>query len=50
MLYMSQAVPPPIVRSSNCIYSIGYFIKPLLLPATVVEEMEHLFHYKFDKI
>ena len=33
----------------NCIYSIGYFVKPLLLPATVVEEMElclqsHFFH------
>jgi hypothetical protein len=23
----------------NCIYSIGYFVKPLLLPATVVEGM-----------
>ena len=37
---MFQAVPPPIIRSSNCIYSIGYFVKPLLLLATVVEEME----------
>ena len=24
----------------NCIYSIGYFVKPLLLPAIVVEELE----------
>ena len=24
----------------NCIYSIGYFVKPLLLSATVVEDME----------
>ena len=27
----------------NCIYSIGYFVKPLLLPATVVQELFHLF-------
>ena len=40
MLYTFQAVPPPIIRSSNCIYSIGYFVKHLLLPATIVEEME----------
>ena len=45
MLYMFQAVPPPIIGSSkNFMYSIRYFVKPLLLPATVVEEMEHLFH------
>jgi hypothetical protein len=43
MLYLFQAVPPPTTRSSNCIYSIGYFVKPFPLPATVVEEME-LFH------
>ena len=42
MLYVFQEVPPPIIRSSNCIYSIGYLLKPLLLPATVVEEMELL--------
>ena len=34
MFYMFQAVPPPIIRSS------GYFVKPFLLPTTVVEEME----------
>ena len=39
MLYMFQAVPPPIIRNSKCIYSIGYFVKALLLPATVVEEL-----------
>ena len=33
MLCMFQAVPPPIIKSSNCIYSIGYFVKTLLLPA-----------------
>ena len=31
---MLQAVPTPIIRSSNCIYSIGYFVK--LVPATFV--------------
>ena len=41
MSYMFQAVPPPIIRSSKTVrYSIGYFVKPLLLPVTVVEEME----------
>ena len=45
MLYMFQAVPPPIIRSSNCIHSIGYFVKPLLLRATVVEELESLTKY-----
>ena len=49
MLYMFQAVSPPIIRSSNCIYSIGYFVKPLLLPATVVEEMAFpLFETKYN--
>ena len=43
MLYMFQAVPPPTIRSSDCIYSIGYFVKTLPLPVTVVEEF-HLFY------
>ena len=30
-------------------YSIGYFVKPFTLPATVVEEME-LQQKKFDKV
>ena len=37
---MFQTVPPPIIRSSRSIYRIGYFVKPLLLPTTVVEEFE----------
>jgi hypothetical protein len=37
---MFQAVPPPIIRRSNSIYSIGYFVKPLLLPVTLMDEME----------
>ena len=29
----------------HCIYSIGYFVKPFLLPTTVVQAMElNLFH------
>jgi hypothetical protein len=27
MLYMFQAVPPPIIRSSNCTYSFWYLSK-----------------------
>ena len=30
----------PASRAQNCIYSIGYFVKPLLLAATAVEEMD----------
>ena len=26
----------------NCTYSIRYFVKPSLLPATIVEELEHI--------
>ena len=33
----------PSSGAQNCIYSIGYFVKSLLLPATVVEGLE-LFH------
>ena len=30
----------PSSGAQNCIYSIGYLVKPLLLPATVLEELE----------
>ena len=30
----------PSSGAQNCIYSMGYFVKTLLLPATVVKEME----------
>ena len=33
----------------NCIYSIGYFVKPFMVPATVVEEME-LQQKRSDKV
>ena len=36
----------PSSGAHNCIYSIGYFVKPLLLAATVVEELElHVEHF-----
>ena len=30
----------PSSGAQNCIYSIGYFVKPLLLPATVMDDLE----------
>jgi hypothetical protein len=39
LLYMFRVVPPPIIRSANCIYSIWY-LTPLLLSAAIVEELE----------
>ena len=36
LLYMFWAVPPTIIRSTNnSIYRIWYFVRPLLLPATI---------------
>ena len=36
LLYMFRVVPPPIIRSANnCIYSICWFVIPLLLPAAI---------------
>ena len=39
-LYVSGGSSAHHKEFKNCIYSIGYFVKPFLLPATVVEEME----------
>ena len=36
MLYMFQAVPPPIIRRSKLYIQHQDFVKPLLLPATAV--------------
>jgi hypothetical protein len=36
---MFQAVPPPIIRSTNCTYSVRY-CQTILLPAAIVNEME----------
>ena len=38
-LYMFQAVPPSIIRSTYCTYSFRY-CQPILLLAANVEEME----------
>jgi hypothetical protein len=55
MLYMFQAVPTPIIRSSKLYIQHRALVRPLLLPAAIVEELEQLFHdsgrqqYRFDK-
>jgi hypothetical protein len=41
LLYIFRVVTSPNIRSANnCIYSIWYFITPLLLSAVIVEELE----------
>jgi hypothetical protein len=40
MLYMFQAVPPPIIRSSKLYIQHRILVKPLLMPAAIVEELE----------
>ena len=42
-LYMFQAVPPPIIRSTNCTYSFRC-CQPILLLSATMEEMLHLLH------
>jgi hypothetical protein len=40
---MFRVIPPPIIRSAyNCIYSVWFFVTLLLLPASIVEELELL--------
>jgi hypothetical protein len=39
-LYMFQAVPPPIIRSIKLYIQRQVFVRPMLLPAAIVEEME----------
>jgi hypothetical protein len=54
MLYMFQAVPPPIIRRSKLYIQHRVLVKTLLLPTAIVEKLE-LFHYsdrqqlRFDK-
>jgi hypothetical protein len=38
MLYVFQAVPPPIIRSSKLYIQHRVLVKPLLLLAAIVEE------------
>ena len=40
MLYMFQAVSPPIIRSSELYIQHLVFVKPLLLHAAIVDELE----------
>jgi hypothetical protein len=40
MLDMFQAVPPPINRSSKTVYTSSGTCQNLLLPATIVEDLE----------
>jgi hypothetical protein len=46
-LYMFQAVPPPIIRSSNCTYSFWY-CQTLLVTAAIMVGMELQFHPNHD--
>jgi hypothetical protein len=40
MLYMFQAVPPPIIRRSKLYIQHLVFVKPLLLTFAIVEELQ----------
>jgi hypothetical protein len=42
LLYMFQAVPLPIIRSTK-LYTASGIMKPILLPAAIVDEMERSF-------
>ena len=37
---MFQAVPPPIIRSTKLYIPASGIVKPILLPAAIVDEME----------
>jgi hypothetical protein len=39
-LYMFQAVPPPIIRSTKLYLQRQVFVRSMLLPAAIVEEMD----------
>ena len=43
-LHVSVGSPAHHQELKNSMYSIGYFVKSLPLPATLVEQMENLFH------
>jgi hypothetical protein len=40
MLYLFQAVPPPIITNSKLYIQHQVLVKPLLLPAAIVEELD----------
>jgi hypothetical protein len=37
---MFQAVPPAIIRSTKLYIQLQVFVRPMLLPAAIVKEME----------
>jgi len=48
MLYMFQAVPPPIIRSSKLYTQHRVFVELFLLPTAIISELE-LTHYSSKK-
>jgi hypothetical protein len=40
LLYVFQAVPSPIIRSKKNVHTSSGIVKPILLPAAIVDEME----------
>jgi hypothetical protein len=44
MLYMFQAVPPPIIRSSKLYTQHRVFVELLLLLTAIMSELEQLTH------
>jgi len=40
-LYMFQAVPPPIITSSKLYTHHRAFVRTLLIPAAIVDELEN---------
>ena len=40
-LYMFQAVPLPIIRGTKLYIQRQVFVRPMLVPAAIVEEMEY---------
>jgi hypothetical protein len=48
MLCTFQADHPPIIRSSKTVHRASGFFKLILLPAAIVEELEHQFQLFHD--
>jgi len=39
MLYMFQAVPPPIIRSTKLYIQLQLFVRPMVLTAAIMEDL-----------
>jgi len=48
LLYMFLAVPPPIIRSTKLYIQRQVIVKPILLLAAIVDEMERKLHLIHD--